>query len=137
MTRQGIIDCIIKNQDCSYIAMSEDNEPIESTRLYQFGIIEIENIADELLALNGQEEQKAYLTALKDVKRNLGLNPNTHLIDGFNQRIKQERKEMAKEILQDLENMSVLMSDFTAHLILNTLSQKYGVEVENDQRTDN
>ena len=40
----------------------------------------------------------------------------------------QEKKEQVREILQDLKDMMII-PDFTLHLILNTLSQKYGVRV--------
>lgn len=39
------------------------------------------------------------------------------------------RKNTAREILRDLQDMAII-PDFTLHLILNTLSQKYGVEVK-------
>lgn len=40
----------------------------------------------------------------------------------------QEKKEQVREILQDLKDMMII-PDFTLHLILNTLSQKYGVRL--------
>lgn len=42
--------------------------------------------------------------------------------------IKQEKREQVREILQDLKDMMII-PDFTLHLILNTLSQKYGVKL--------
>lgn len=42
--------------------------------------------------------------------------------------IEKEKKEQAREILQDLKDMMII-PEFTLHLILNTLSQKYGVRL--------
>ena len=42
--------------------------------------------------------------------------------------VEQEKREQVREILQDLKDMMII-PDFTLHLILNTLSQKYGVRI--------
>lgn len=67
MTKQEIIDCITKNKSCSYVATGADLKPIESTRLYQFGVVEIKATADELLELIEQEKKKQAREILEEV----------------------------------------------------------------------
>ena len=72
MTKEKIIDCITKNKSCSYVATGADLKPIESTRLYQFGMVEIKATADELIVLIEQEKTnllKEFVEYLKSTKK--------------------------------------------------------------------
>lgn len=60
--------------------------------------------------------------------RTLNKYQQNKVIDELLTLTEQEKKEVVREILQDLKDMMII-PEFTLHLILNTLSQKYGVRL--------
>ena len=112
----GNTRCEIQGEDIFYIA----NEILAL----------MEQEKKELLALFEQEGGEIALAIVQDVKRKLGLNLDLHIVDGFNQRIEQEKQEVAIEILNDLKGLLEGYVHTEGNISLyEYYCKKYGVEL--------
>lgn len=127
MTKEKIIETI---EELKIGETMSGNIVIASDGINKFAdelLAEFEQEKKELLALFEQEGKEIALSVVQDVKHNLGLNPDLHIIDGFNQRIEQKKKETAREIFAKIYNEIEYYS--LGQIAIRQLAKEYGVDL--------